>query len=280
MKELKPLTRYARYVSGVALTLAVGIVFGWQLHSASATADETAAAVAEQEIDRFLAALSGNGALEEVLGDAFQLIRSDGRRYDRAEYLANASALTGYTVDEVRATEADGVLTATFTVSATGAIGGEQRETVGLPRMAVFSEVDGAWKLQAYANLGQGLATGIDDEAAAVVRGWVEAVASGDEAAVRDILAPEFQIVRQDGTAYNAVEYVARDIPRIESVFGIEDLVATAFGDHMVVRYALDLEETVAEGQIAGSAPRLTVFRREGDRWLLVAHANFAKVER
>jgi hypothetical protein len=31
-------------------------------------------------------------------------------------------------------------------------------------------------------------------------------------------------------------------------------------GDHMVVRYVLDLRETVGDGRIVGTAPRLTVF--------------------
>jgi ketosteroid isomerase-like protein len=94
------------------------------------------------------------------------------------------------------------------------------------------------------------------------------------------MLAPEFQLVRSDGAASDAVEYVAHDIPRIDRVFGIEDIVASAYGDHIVVRYAIDLKESVADGQIEGNAPRLTVFRRAGDKWLVVAHANFGQVEK
>jgi ketosteroid isomerase-like protein len=264
----------------VLVALAVGVGVGWHLHSPSANADESALSTARTEVDRFLQALSGQGSLDAVLGDAFQLMRADGRRYDRAAYLASPSSLTGYAVDELQAFEADGVLTATFNITLTGKVGGVERATLGLPRMTVFSKVDGAWKLQAYANLGQGLASGIDDAAKAAVETWVGTVAGGDDAAIRDLLAPEFQLVRSDGAAYDAVEYVAHDIPRIDAVLGIDDIVATAYGDHMVVRYAIDLKESVADGQIEGNAPRLTVFRRAGDEWLVVAHANFAQVEK
>lgn len=120
----------------------------------------------------------------------------------------------------------------------------------------------------------------IDAEAKSAVDAWVDAVASGDEAAVRDLVAPEFQLVRSDGTAYGAEEYVGSNISRVDELFGIEDIVATSYGDYLVVRYAIDLKESVADGQIEGNAPRLTVFRRQGDKWLVVAHANFAQVER
>lgn len=150
--------------------------------------------------------------------------------------------------------------------------------------LALALGIGAGWQLRAPAASADeravGLASGIDDEAEAAVRTWVDTVASGDEAAVRDMLAPEFQLVRSDGSAYDAVEYVAGGIPRIDAGIEISDVVATGFGDHMVVRYVLDLRETVGSGRIAGTAPRLTVFRRDSDDWLVVAHANFAQVEK
>lgn len=120
----------------------------------------------------------------------------------------------------------------------------------------------------------------IEREARTAVETWVETVAGGDEAAVSMLLAPEFQLVRSDGAAYDAAEYVGHDIPKIDKVIDISELVATGHGDTIVVRYAIDLKETVAAGKIEGNAPRLTVFRRDGDQWLVVAHANFAAVEK
>jgi ketosteroid isomerase-like protein len=48
----------------------------------------------------------------------------------------------------------------------------------------------------------------------------------------------------------------------------------------MVVRYVLSLNATVDGKEEQRSAPRLTVFRRDGDRWLVVAHANFARLQK
>jgi ketosteroid isomerase-like protein len=53
-------------------------------------------------------------------------------------------------------------------------------------------------------------------------------------------------------------------------------VVATASGDLLIARYQLVIQETIDGTPIAQRAPRLTVFRRDGDRWLVVAHANFA----
>jgi ketosteroid isomerase-like protein len=280
LMRFERLAREAKLFVPVLLALALGIGAGWQLRGVAAKADEDAVATAQIEIDRFLQALSGNGALEDILGDAFQLYRSNGQRFDRAAYLSTPSSLSRYAVDSVEAIEADGVLTATFLVSATGEVDGVERETVGLPHIAVFSKVDGAWKLQAYASLGALPAAGIEDAADAVVEKWVDAAASGDADILGPMLAPEFQLVRSDGSAYDVGEYLARGIPKIDAGFEVSDVVATGSGDLMVVRYDLDLRETVGTGRIVGRAPRLTVFRRDGDKWLVVAHANFASIEK
>ncbi len=112
-----------------------------------------------------------------------------------------------------------------------------------------------------------------------MVEVWTSTAASGDVAAMRSILAPEFQIVRSNGAAYDAEAYLAGGLSRIDAIIAVDNVVATGFGDHMVVRYDIDVDETVAGGRIDGTAPRLTVFRRSGDAWLVVAHANFAPVE-
>lgn len=47
----------------------------------------------------------------------------------------------------------------------------------------------------------------------------------------------------------------------------------------MVVRYVISLKAS-AEGKLMQrNAPRLTVFRRDQDRWRVVAHANFAHLQ-
>jgi ketosteroid isomerase-like protein len=110
------------------------------------------------------------------------------------------------------------------------------------------------------------------------VRAFTEAVASADVDALEAILAPEFQIMRANGIGYDRKGYLASELPAIDQSFErrLEDEVATSSGDLLVVRYWLVIEETIDGAPVARRAPRLTVFRRDGDRWLVVAHANFA----
>jgi ketosteroid isomerase-like protein len=115
-------------------------------------------------------------------------------------------------------------------------------------------------------------------DGAQAVAAWVGAVASGDKDAVAAILAPEYQIVRDNGVAYDRAAYLASALPKIEGNPHFDELIATAFGDVMVVRYLLVVDETIGGATVETRAPRLTVFRRDGDRWLVTAHANFAVV--
>jgi ketosteroid isomerase-like protein len=266
-------------IGAVVLALVVGAAGGWQLRSVAAGAEEDAATIAAAEIDRFYQATSGKVPLPDVLGEGFQLMRTDGSRYDREGYLARPASLSSYSIDGIEATQSGDVLTATFFAGLTGNVGGTERQGSGDPRLAVFSKVDGAWKLQAFANLGQGLASGLEAEAQKAVETWVGAVASGDAEAIRAVLAPEFQIVRSDGSAHGFEGYLAGGMAKIDSVPGIADLAVTGYGDHMIVRYALALEGSVDGKHMEDKAPRLTVFRRKNDQWLVVAHANFAKLE-
>jgi ketosteroid isomerase-like protein len=116
------------------------------------------------------------------------------------------------------------------------------------------------------------------DAARRAVTAFAEAVVSADVDAVEAILAPEFQLLRANGVGYDRKGYLASELPAIDKSFEwrLEDVVATASGDLLVVRYWLVINQTIDGTPTAQRAPRLTVFRRDGDRWLVVAHANFA----
>ena len=113
------------------------------------------------------------------------------------------------------------------------------------------------------------------------IAGFVEAVASGDPAALDEVLAPEFQILRANGVGYDRAGYLASDLPAVDeaSAWDMDDVVATADGDVMVVRYLLVISETIDGEPVTRQAPRLTVFRQQDGRWLVAAHANFATPE-
>ncbi len=120
--------------------------------------------------------------------------------------------------------------------------------------------------------------SGLQDEASKAVDLWVAAVTSGDKDAVAAVLAPEFQIVRDNGVAYDRDQYLASDLPKIAAPPPIGELVATGAGDVMVVRYVLTIDATVNGAAMQARAPRLTVFRRVDGAWLVSAHANFAAI--
>jgi hypothetical protein len=120
----------------------------------------------------------------------------------------------------------------------------------------------------------------VEREGRKAVDAWLKTIASGNVAAVRAILAPEFQITRSDGSAHNAGDYVRSGLPRIDNVPVADRITITSNGDHMIARYWVKTSEMAAGKRVETYAPRMTVFRRSGDAWLAVAQANFAAVPR
>jgi ketosteroid isomerase-like protein len=277
--SLAPL-RSARLLLMSASALAIGVVAGWQLRALgpAANAAEDLDALARAQVERFYAATAGRAPLAEIMGDGFQLIRPDGTRYDRSGYLANPASLQTYELGGVKATRAGDALIATFFASARGTIEGVRRDITRLPRLAVFTRVDGDWKVQAFANLGFGSVVDPEAEARKALESWLGAVASGEKERIGSVLAPEFQIARADGSAYGAAEYLESGLPKIAGSPTVENLVATGYGDLLVTRYWLTVDGTIGGKAVEAHAPRLTVFRRSEGAWLVVAHANFTEV--
>ena len=266
----------------VAAVIGVGFAAGWSVRGGShAEAQDGAAAIAEAQITRFLEALGGHGELADLLGDAFQIIRTDGSRYDRAGYLAHPPSYSAYRISDVKAVQSGDVLTATFFAGLTGTLEGQSVVIEDQPRLAVFTREGDAWKMQGWANLGSGLLNDPAGAGKAAVDAWVGAVASGNAATIGKVLAPEFQIVRSDGTAYDAQAYLQSEFPRFPEPPEIGSLVVTGFGDHLVARYEITSEILLGDSEEMRDAPRLTVFRKGHDgSWLVVAHSNFAALER
>jgi hypothetical protein len=233
-----------------------------------APAAEDVDALAETQLARFYDALSGKGDLGAVLGDAFQIMRTDGTRYDRAGYIARHPSYTSYKLSDVKATLSGDTLTVSYFAAVSGEVEDIARDTAGDPRLVVFTRTGGEWKMQSIANLGLGIASNPKPDAEKAVEAWVGAVMSGDLARIKGVLSPEFQIVREDGSAYDADGYLKSTLPKFDGAPTINGLVATGFGDYLVARYTVDV------GKEKGTGVRLTVFRKSGSAWLVVAHAN------
>jgi hypothetical protein len=104
---------------------------------------------------------------------------------------------------------------------------------------------------------------------------WIKAIFSGDPAQVDAVLAPEYQILRADGTGHDKAGYL-KALPKHHTPSEFSEIIATGNDSLMVIRYRIETDQTVDGKTVKGVSPRLSVFRKDGDRWLLSAHANFA----
>jgi hypothetical protein len=106
---------------------------------------------------------------------------------------------------------------------------------------------------------------------------WADALFTGDPAVVDQVLAEEFQILRSNGGGHDKASYLEA-LPRQTSRSRFSDIVATGNGATLVIRYRIETEQTIDGTPVNGISPRLSVFRKEAGRWLIVAHANFAQL--
>jgi hypothetical protein len=257
----------AAAVAAVSMLLAglAAVVFGSTLPASAAEDDDQ---LARTLIDRFYEDLGPSSAeLDAFMGEGFQIIGSDGLRFDKASYPNFAKEVTSYTIAGL-VTRRDGdMLTATYDVTYTGAFEGVAREVPALGRLAVFEEVTpGEWKIQALAALGTG-ENDVDGVAPGVLAAWLAAAVSGDVDRIRALAAPDFQMQRADGQGASADGDLAGGLPSGPAPT-VTDLVATSFSNTMTVRYTL-------HDAAGGTRPGLTVFQRIGGKWLAAAHAAF-----
>jgi hypothetical protein len=105
-----------------------------------------------------------------------------------------------------------------------------------------------------------------------------DALRSGDAGNVDPLLAPEFQVVRSDGGAYDKQQYLQHSIPKIQRPPKFDDLVVTRNSDIVVTRMKLHIEEEIDGKRAESGAPQLIVFRITQRGWEVVAAANFARL--
>ena len=106
------------------------------------------------------------------------------------------------------------------------------------------------------------------------------ALVAGTQEKIAPTLAPEFQNQREEGSGYDKDGFLKSKLPKIAAMPEFSELTVTGSGDLLVARYYVTLNETIGGKPIEKHAPRLTVFRKQGDAWLVVAHSNFAPLER
>ena len=137
----------------------------------------------------------------------------------------------------------------------------------------------GAWLSSVVPAGAQSEQAGLEATTQKAIVAFFTAVIQDDKDNLAKQLAPEFQIMRSNGVHHDAKSYLDSDLPIIAELPAVTNLVVTASGDIVVATYSVTINETI-DGQVAQTfAPRMTVFRRDGDQWLVVAHSNFAVID-
>ena len=111
-------------------------------------------------------------------------------------------------------------------------------------------------------------------DALSALNPWADALFSGDPAQVAQVLAPEYQILRFDGTGLDRDAYL-KALPQQKKRSQFSAITPTAGGDIMVIRYMLDTDQVINGQTVQGVSPRLSVFRKIGSQWLISAHVAF-----
>ena len=116
-----------------------------------------------------------------------------------------------------------------------------------------------------------------EDEAQGALKVWYAALRSNDPKQVDLVMAPEFQILRSDGSGYDRQGYLGA-LPHVMSDPVVSKLTFTSSDNLMVARYTVESTQTVNGKPLQAIAPRLSVMRKQDGKWLMVSHANFAQI--
>ena len=173
----------------------------------------------------------------------------------------------------VSATRTYSGLTGRIALNAAGDRTGGLFDMVGIcpgapgPRWATLASVSQALTVSDAADCPQALAQ-------RVVRRFFHALQTRDRALLEAVLAPEFQLVRANGSVVDREAYLANPATLADYDFG--PITATLGGAALVATYTVRVDSTI-DGvvQPTDPAPRLSVLALHGGRWQLAAHANF-----
>ena len=138
----------------------------------------------------------------------------------------------------------------------------------------------GAWLSSVVPAGARSDAADLQPTAEKAIEAFLAAIMTGESDQVAAVLAPPFQLIRTDGTVHTAETYPDSALPVIAEMPVIGNLTVTADGDLMVATYTLEAAETVDGATMATGAPRMTVFRKNGDDWAVVAHSNLSSLSK
>ena len=104
---------------------------------------------------------------------------------------------------------------------------------------------------------------------------FITSLQQSDIAATAAMLAPNFQLLRADGSYANRDDYLKN--PAKVTTFKLgESVVGMQYGDTLTVRWSTQIGEHIdGDPYSKVEAGRLTSFVWDGQRWLITSYANF-----
>ena len=231
-----------------------------------------------------------SAAIEATMQPQFQRINFEGS-FDRAAEVAAITALgvTAPKVSGVRATRVGDALVVTCLVKVTESANGKQLPSEPAPRLGVWQQVDGAWRLAAWASLEMPATrpapkaprfagdAALNATGSALLSKLLTAQHSKDLPTFDGMLAEGFQVVNFKGQKDRAdmirgAKMATTDAPVIA------DARATQCGDLTIVTCTLTMGQKVGWDTLpADPAPFLAVFQGTGAGAKAVALANTNK---
>lgn len=149
-------SRRAALAGAMALAVALAACGSSGAGGDVGSADAQAAGAAA--VDEFFTILQKpeaerGAALEKFLAPEFQVVRANGERQARADYLVASPSVTTFTITNVNVTQAGDSLVVAYQVVTEETIEGVAQQTTA-PRLSTFRRIDGTWHLVAHANFG------------------------------------------------------------------------------------------------------------------------------
>ena len=146
------------WLLAVAAVVVGAMVAGGGLARNAATSHQAATPTARARVlvQHFLTLLQEQDkqGLKKLLAPSFQVVRANGGVQNKASYLANPPKIDHFKISQLRGTESAGLLVATYRLTVREIIGGVPQPGQAAPRLSVFHQTGGAWRLVAHANFG------------------------------------------------------------------------------------------------------------------------------
>ena len=143
-------------VVGSLAVVSAFVIAGWGASASFSSASDAPTTQGKVLVQRFFTLLHNQDTkgLNALLAPSFQVVRANGGVQGKASYLAAPPKVAVFAISKLKGTQASGVLVVSYQVAVAETVAGIKQPTVWAPRLSVFQQQSGAWRLVAHANFG------------------------------------------------------------------------------------------------------------------------------